>query len=142
VSPHWQPKDRKQDIANDIRDWARVLLHDPAAELTTLERLSISDLTALAIALDTAGEKWMSAVVSEAMPEPVEKKYPNGLRKAMEKAGKGPTELADRLDTNKQNITRWSNGDRKLTVEWAKRLAPLLETTADVLLLVERDKDA
>ncbi|TXH32082.1 MAG: hypothetical protein E6Q98_25860 [Rhodospirillaceae bacterium] len=63
-------------------------------------------------------------------------KYPNGLREAMEKAGKGPTELADRLDTNKQNITRWSNGDRKLTVEWAKKLAPLLDTTADKLLLV------
>jgi SOS-response transcriptional repressor LexA len=54
----------------------------------------------------------------------------------MEKAGKGPTELAERLDTNKQNITRWSNGDRKLTVDWAKRLAPLLDTTADKLLLV------
>lgn len=63
-------------------------------------------------------------------------KYPNGLRAAMERAGKGPTELADRLETNKQNITRWSNGDRKLTVEWAKKLAPLLDTTPDVLLLV------
>jgi SOS-response transcriptional repressor LexA len=63
-------------------------------------------------------------------------KYPNGLREAMERASKGPTELAERLDTNKQNITRWSNGDRKLTVDWAKKLAPLLDTTADVLLLV------
>lgn len=66
-------------------------------------------------------------------------KYPNGLRVAMEKAGKGPSELADRLNTNKQNITRWSNGDRKLTVEWAKKLAPLLGTTADVLLLVSKN---
>lgn len=63
-------------------------------------------------------------------------KYPNGLREAMERAEKGPTWLADQLETNKQNITRWSNGDRKLTVEWAKKLAPLLDTTADVLLLV------
>jgi len=54
----------------------------------------------------------------------------------MDLVGKGPTELAEALDTNKQNITRWSNGDRKLTVEWAKKLAPLLNTTADVLLLV------
>lgn len=59
----------------------------------------------------------------------------------MEKATKGPTELADRLDTNKQNITRWSNGDRKLTVEWAKKLAPLLGTTADVLLLVSQEDE-
>lgn len=55
----------------------------------------------------------------------------------MEAAEKGPTELAEALETNKQNITRWSNGDRKLTVDWAKRLAPLLNTTADVLLLVQ-----
>lgn len=65
-------------------------------------------------------------------------KYPNGLREAMERSGKGPTELAERLDTNKQNITRWSNGDRKLTVEWAKKLAPLLDTAADALLLVSQ----
>lgn len=62
-------------------------------------------------------------------------KYPNGLREAMEDLGKGPTELADKLDTNKQNITRWSSGQRKLTVEWARRLAPLLETTPEALLL-------
>lgn len=54
----------------------------------------------------------------------------------MDGAGKGPTELADALDTNRQNITRWSKGDRKLTVAIAKQLAPLLNTTADVLLLV------
>ncbi len=44
--------------------------------------------------------------------------------------------MANRLDTNKQNIIRWSAGDRKLTVEWAKKLAPLLDTRPDVLLLV------
>ncbi len=60
----------------------------------------------------------------------------------MELAGKGPTELADILETNKQNITRWSNGDRKLTVEWAKKLAPLLNTAADALLLVAEGNEA
>jgi len=67
-------------------------------------------------------------------------KYPNGLRDAMERAGKGPSELADALETNRQNITRWSKGDRKLTVEVAKQLAPLLGTTADVLLLVSSEQ--
>lgn len=73
MSPHHQPKDRKLDIVDDIHEWVRVLLHDPVAELTTLERLSISDLTTLAIALDTAGEEWMLALVSEAMSEPAGK---------------------------------------------------------------------
>lgn len=68
----------------------------------------------------------------------MQKVYPNGLRLAMERARKGPTELADHLGIYKQNITRWSKGDRKLTVEWAKKLAPLLGTTADVLLLVSK----
>jgi len=58
----------------------------------------------------------------------------------MERAGKGPSELADALETNRQNITRWSKGDRKLTVEVAKQLAPLLGTTADVLLLVSSEQ--
>lgn len=61
-------------------------------------------------------------------------KYPNGLRAAMEMASKGPTELAEALDTNRQNITRWSAGQRKLTVEWAKKLAPLLSTSAEALM--------
>lgn len=53
----------------------------------------------------------------------------------MDQAEKGPTELADILETNKQNITRWSSGQRKLTVVWAKKLAPLLNTTPEALLL-------
>lgn len=56
-------------------------------------------------------------------------KYPNGLMEAMERAGKRPPELADALGTNRQTISRWAKGERKLTVEVAERLAPLLGTT-------------
>lgn len=58
----------------------------------------------------------------------------------MKRARKGPTELAAILDTNKQNITRWSNGERKLTVDWAKKIAPLLSTTPIALLLGSIDE--
>lgn len=64
---HRQPHDRKSDVADDIRDWVRVLLGDPKAELLTLERLSLSDLTSLVIALDKAGEQWMSTLLHDAM---------------------------------------------------------------------------
>jgi len=67
---HRQPRDRKQDVADDIRDWVRVLLGDPKAELPTLERLSLSDLTSLAIALDKAGEQWMATLVHDVMSGP------------------------------------------------------------------------
>lgn len=61
--------------------------------------------------------------------------FPNGLKAAMDAAGKGPSELAAEVDTNRQNITRWSKGQRKLTVEWARKLAPFLQTSPDRLLL-------
>lgn len=63
------------------------------------------------------------------------KLYPNGLKEAMERAGKGPTELADEVGTVKQNITRWAAGQRKLTVPWAEKIAPRLGSTAQELLL-------
>jgi hypothetical protein len=66
---HRQPHDRKQDVADDIRDWVRVLLGDPKAELTTLERLSLPDLTLLWIAIDQAGEAWMSELVHDVMSD-------------------------------------------------------------------------
>lgn len=61
--------------------------------------------------------------------------FPNGLKTAMDAAGKGPSELAAEVETNRQNITRWSKGQRKLTVDWARKLAPFLDTTPERLLL-------
>ena len=47
---HWQPRDRKEDIADEIREWIR-RTSDPGAELATLERLSALDLTVLMLAI-------------------------------------------------------------------------------------------
>jgi phage repressor protein C with HTH and peptisase S24 domain len=64
-----------------------------------------------------------------------ENDYPNGLKAAMDAAGKGPSEVAEAIGTNRQNVTRWSKGQRKLTVEWAREIAPVLGTTPEQLLL-------
>jgi len=63
-------------------------------------------------------------------------KYPNGLAAVLESVDRNPTWLARQLDTSRQNVARWAQGERKLTVEWAKKIAPILNTTPDRLLLV------
>jgi len=66
---HRQPRDRRQDVIDDIHDWVRVLLDDPKVKLTMLGRLPLADLMRLSIALDTAGEAWMSTRVHKAMSD-------------------------------------------------------------------------
>lgn len=63
--------------------------------------------------------------------------HPNNLRRVMERAGKGVSSLAEQIGTNRQNVTRWAKGQRKLTVPWAKKIAPHLNSTASELLQVE-----
>jgi len=63
-------------------------------------------------------------------------KYPNGLEAALKAVDRNPTWLAKRLDTSRQNVARWAQGERHLSVEWAKKIAPHLKTTPDRLLLV------
>lgn len=50
-------------------------------------------------------------------------KFPNNLQKFMTEAEVGPTELARKFGTSKQNIARWADASRALPPEWAKRLA-------------------
>jgi SOS-response transcriptional repressor LexA len=64
-------------------------------------------------------------------------KYPNGLKAAMDRASIGPTALGEAVNTSKQNITRWASGDRKLTVDWAQKIAPRLQTTPEELLIAD-----
>lgn len=64
-------------------------------------------------------------------------KFPNNLKKAMKAASVGPTELARAVDTSKQNIARWADGERRLTPETARLLAPHLSTTWEQLLMEE-----
>ena len=63
-------------------------------------------------------------------------KYPNGLDAAIKAVDRNPTWLARQLDTSRQNVARWAQGERHLSVEWAKKIAPHLKTTPDRLLLV------
>lgn len=65
----------------------------------------------------------------------IDNEFPNGLKAAMDAAGKGPTEVSEAIGTNRQNVTRWSKGQRKLTVDWARKIAPVLGTTPEQLLL-------
>ena len=48
--PHWQPEDRKEDIADDIRDWVHKV-SDPHAKLETLTQMSKIDLVVLMLAI-------------------------------------------------------------------------------------------
>jgi SOS-response transcriptional repressor LexA len=61
-------------------------------------------------------------------------KFPNGLASAMKKKEMGVTELARLVDTSKQNVQRWRDQERKLTPEWAEKLAPHLEVTREILI--------
>ena len=52
--------------------------------------------------------------------------YPNRLAEVMRARGLTDPELARELGISKQQIFNLRRGHRKLTVEWAKRLAPPL----------------
>lgn len=57
-------------------------------------------------------------------------------------AGLTQQQLADKAGTSQPQIKRLEDGDRKLTKEWASRLAPHLRTTADALLFPEKTRDS
>ena len=58
---------KKKDLIVVIHEWVGVVLSYPEVKLEKLELLSTADLRMIALALDTAGTKWMEAVVHEAM---------------------------------------------------------------------------
>jgi len=51
---HWQPKDRKEDMANDILEWARRVSGDDKLELPTLTNMSYRDLSNFMLAVRQA----------------------------------------------------------------------------------------
>lgn len=55
--------------------------------------------------------------------------YPNGLAACMARKGINDPQLADAAGTTKQQIHKLRHGERKLTVQWAKRLAPHLNAS-------------
>lgn len=56
------------------------------------------------------------------------------LRDLRIKSGMSQQALADRIGTSQPQIKRLEDGARKLTKEWAERLAPALQTTAESLM--------
>ena len=64
----------------------------------------------------------------------VKGKFPNGLAAAMSEKGIGPTELARLATTSKQNVQRWAKQIRKLPIDWAEKLAPILGTSPERLV--------
>ncbi len=58
----------------------------------------------------------------------------NKLGEIRKKVGLSQQKLADLADTNYVQISRLENGGRKLSVEWAERLAPHLNVKAQDLL--------
>lgn len=65
---------------------------------------------------------------------PEKPQYPNSLAIYMEKAGLSDPALAKLVGSYKQRIFKLRLGQRKLTVEMAKRLAKPLKTTWESLL--------
>ena len=60
--------------------------------------------------------------------------YPNGLAACMARVGMTDPQLADLAETTKQQVHKLRHGQRKLTVQWAKRLASHLGCTWQELI--------
>lgn len=60
------------------------------------------------------------------------------LQKLREERGLTQAALAELVKTSQPQILRLENGTRKLTKEWAERLAPALQTSAEVLMFGSR----
>ena len=54
---------------------------------------------------------------------PLDDTWVNGIKVCRERAGLSQEELARRVGTNRQQIQRLEAGGRKLTIEWAARIA-------------------
>lgn len=61
----------------------------------------------------------------------------NTLRALREKKGLTQAQLAELAETSQPQIKRLENGERELTVDWARRLAGPLGTTAVKILFPE-----
>lgn len=64
------------------------------------------------------------------MPRPGPSQIGIALRKAREKTGLSQEKLADKAGTSRQQISRLEKDARKLTRDWAERLAPHLAMSA------------
>lgn len=61
------------------------------------------------------------------------------LAAALAKSGLSANKLALMVGTSRQNISRWVNGDIPIPLTWAKRIAPVLRTSTNWLVLGDAD---
>jgi DNA-binding XRE family transcriptional regulator len=61
----------------------------------------------------------------------------NGIKLFREKAGLTKAELSRRIGTTRQQLGRIEDGKRKLTLQWAEKIAPHLDCTAQDLMFPE-----
>lgn len=61
----------------------------------------------------------------------------NGIKLFREKAGISKAELSRRVGVTRQHLGRLEDGKRKLTAEWAAKIAPFLKCTPQELMFPE-----
>ncbi|WP_425491903.1 LexA family transcriptional regulator [Kaustia mangrovi] len=66
-------------------------------------------------------------------------KFPNGLAPLMRRHGDGPTSLARKIGTSKQNVIRWRDESRKVPREMAEKIAVVYGVSAAEIMLPSND---
>ena len=69
---------------------------------------------------------------------PLDDTWVNGIKVCRERAGLSQEELARRVGTNRQQIQRLEAGGRKLTIEWAARIAKACGCDLDDIIHPEK----
>ena len=71
----------------------------------------------------------VSGLVTKRSMSTDQQKWPNGLKRLVEKLGVNQSELARAIGTNRQNMSRWVNQTRKIPDEFIQRIADHLGVT-------------
>lgn len=58
---------------------------------------------------------------------------------SLDRAGMSANKLASAIGTSRQNVSRWVKGDVPLPIEWAKKIAPVLNAGISWLVLGDQD---
>ena len=56
MTKHWQPRNTKAEMADDILEWIRKVTRDERVEMTTLKKMSVRDLAVLMMATNYADD--------------------------------------------------------------------------------------
>jgi len=70
----------------------------------------------------------------------MEERFPNGLRRAMTRAGISQADLARRAGMRRQQVQKLYHGQRKMTLAWATLIAPILRCAVRDLMIPSAGK--